>query len=129
MLTQTTVLIVTIVLAVIAALIVLVSVLRGMKRSLLRGGMSILVAAVCIPIAILLSQLIAKALVGVVLGMLDAEMMQMIVGDLPTAPEAAQALVKMLLAPLMVVPIFLLFYLVRNSLILSRFRYAISLPI
>lgn len=117
MLTQTTVLIVTIVLAVIAALIVLVSVLRGMKRSLLRGGMSILVAAVCIPIAILLSQLIAKALVGVVLGMLDAEMMQMIVGDLPTAPEAAQALVKMLLAPLMVVPIFLLFYLVIGAIV------------
>ena len=122
MLTQTTALIVTVVLAVIAALIVLVSVVRGMKRSLLRGGMSILVAVVSLSISILLSQLVGKALVGVVLKLVDPGTVEMVLGALPSAPEAAEALIKMLIAPLVIVPIFLVLYLVVGGIVGSIVR-------
>lgn len=122
MLTQTTALIVTVVLAVIAALIVLVSVVRGMKRSLLRGGMSILVAVVSLSISILLSQLVGKALVGVVLKLVDPGTVEMVLGALPSAPEAAEALIKMLIAPLVIVPIFLVLYLVVGGIVGSVVR-------
>ena len=108
MLNQTTVLIVTLVLAAIAALIVLVNVLKNRKRSLLRGLMSLLVALVCIPIAILLAQSVGSLCVAVAMNFLDAETLQMITGALPSAAEAAGALVKMLVAPLLIVPIYLI---------------------
>ena len=108
MLNQTTALIVTLVLVAIAALIVLVNVLKNMKRSLLRGLMSLLVALVCIPVAILLAQSVGSLCIAVAMNFLDAETLQMITGALPSAAEAAEALVKMLAAPLLIVPIYLI---------------------
>ncbi len=117
MFTSTIAMIVSASLAAVALLILLVCVLKSLFRPVLRSGMQLLVAIVCIPVAILLAKMVGGVLVDTLIGLVDVPIVDAVLEELPSASAAATGLIKILVAPFLFVVFYLILWVVIGAIV------------
>ena len=117
MITSTTALIVSVVLVAFVLLVLGICILRCLFRPILRSGMQLLVALVCIPVALLIAKAVGGAFKDMLLGLFDVPILDVILTDLPSAPEAIGSLVQMITAPILFVAIYLVLWLILGAIV------------
>ena len=117
MFTSTMVTIVGIALGSIATLIILVCMLKGLFRPVLRSGMQLLVALICIPIALLLAKIVGGALLDTALGFVDVPIIDAVLKEIPSASEAAGGLIQIVVAPFLFVVFYLILWLLIGAIV------------
>ena len=117
MLTSTMALIVGAVLVTITLLFLGICILRSMFRPLLRSSMQLLVALVCIPVALLVAKAVGGALTDFVLGLFDISALDAALAALPSAKEAVTSLAQMVISPIVFVFIYLIVWLIVGAIV------------
>ncbi len=117
MINSTIVLIVTAALSAIAVIVLGICVLKNMFRPVLRSGMQLAVALLCIPIALLLTKVACSAATSAVLGMIDIDILQQVITDLPSGQQAIEGLAQMVAAPFVFVLIYFVLWVIIGSIV------------
>ena len=113
----TVVLIVTMALSALALIILGVCVLKNLFRPVLRSGMQLAVALLCIPIALLLAKVICQVVASSVLGMLDFDILNQVITDLPSGQQAIEGLAQMVAAPFVFVLVYFILWIIIGSIV------------
>ena len=117
MINSTIVLIVTAALSAIAVIVLGICVLKNMFRPVLRSGMQLAVALLCIPIALLLTKVVCSAATSAVLGMINIDILQQVITDLPSGQQAIEGLAQMVAAPFVFVLIYFVLWVIFGSIV------------
>ncbi len=113
----TVVLIVTVALSALALIIIGACVLKNLFRPVLRSGMQLAVALLCIPIALLLAKVICQVAASTVLGMLDFDILKQIIADLPSGEQAIEGLAQMVAAPFVFVLVYFVLWVIIGAIV------------
>ena len=113
----TVVLIVTVALSALALIILGVCVLKNLFRPVLRSGMQLAVALLCIPIALLLAKVMCQVVASTVLGMLDFDILNQVITDLPSGQQAIEGLAQMVAAPFVFVAVYFVLWIIIGSIV------------
>lgn len=117
MISPTIVTIVTVALSAIALVIIGVCVLKNLFRPVFRSGMQLAIALLCIPIALLLAKVVCGIATSTVLGMVDVEVLDMIIAELPSGQQAIEGLAQMVAAPFVFVLIYFILWIIVGAIV------------
>ena len=104
-------------LTVLALAILAVCILKSLFRPVFRTGMQLLVAVVCIPIALLLAKIVGVGIKNAIIGAVNVPIVDAILEEIPSSSAAAGALVQVITAPLLFLCFYLLLWIIIGTVV------------